>query len=99
MFLRMFGVGAMKAIAGGKVQGVVTKVSTCYWLKVNTKAIRTHAGDGAVYPHIIHFAYQVAGRTYAGKRWVYWNKRCPVQGEKLTVYYEEDAPEKFGVII
>jgi hypothetical protein len=99
MFLRMFGIGAHNAIAGSKTEGIVTAVKTCFWLKINTKPVRTHAGDGAMYPHIIHFTYQVNGQPYKGKRWVMWNKRCPVKDERIPVYYEENAPEKFAVIL
>lgn len=99
MFLRMFGIGVTDAIASKETEGTVTEVKTCWWLKINTKAVRTHPGDGAVYPHIIHFTYCVTGKTYTGKRYVNWNKRCPVKGEKLTVCYVESAPEKYAVII
>lgn len=99
MLLRMFGIGASGAFAGGQTEGTVTEVKTCYWFKVNTKPVRTYWGDGAVYPSIIHFTYTVYGQTYHGKRWVHWNKRCPVKGERITVYYEEAAPEKYAVII
>ena len=99
MLLRMFGIGVTHAIAGGQTEGTVTEVKTCYWFKVNTKPVRTHAGDGAVYPHIIHFTYNVAGQTYTGKRYVQWNKGRPVKGEKLTVYFEKENPSKFAVII
>lgn len=99
MFLRMFGIGAGNAFAGGQAEGTVTEVKTCYWFQVNTKPVRRYSGDGAVYPHIIHFTYSVAGQSYTGKRWVQWNKRCPVKGEKITVHYEENAPEKFAVIV
>lgn len=99
MFLRMLGIGVQKAIAGGQTKGTVTEVKTCFWFRVNTKPVRRFSGDGAVYPHMIHFTYRVDGRIFTGKRWVHWNKRCPVKGELLTVHYEEDAPEKFAVII
>lgn len=99
MLLRMFGIGVTNAIAGGQTEGTVTEVKTCYWFKVNTKPVRRYSGDGAVYPHIIHFTYQVGGKILTGKRFVQWNKRCPVKDEKITVYYEKDAPEKFAVIV
>ena len=99
MFLRMFGIGASGAFAGGQTEGTVTEVKTCYWFKVNTMPVRTYWGDGAVYPSIFHFTYTVYGQTYHGKRWVHWNKRCPVKGEKIAVHYEEAAPEKYAVII
>ncbi len=97
--LRMFGVGTAGAIAGGQAEGVVTEVKTCYWLKVNTKSVRRNAIDGALFPHIIHFTYTVGGQTYKGKRYVNWNKRCPVKDERITVHYERENPEKYAVII
>ena len=99
MLFRMFGIGAAKAFAGGRTEGTVTKVDTCYWLKVNTKPVRKHMADGAVFPHIIHFTYCVAGKAYCGKRWVHWSKRCPVKGEKIPVHYEEEQPGKYAVML
>ena len=99
MSLRMFGIGEGKAFAGEKTEGVVQEVKTCWWLKVNTKPVRFGTMDGAVFPHIIRFAYQAEGRTYVGKRYVSWRKRCPQKGEKLTVYYEKEDPAKYAVIV
>ena len=99
MFLRMFGIGVTDAIAGKETKGIVTEVKHCWWLKVNTKSVRKGTLDGALFPHIIHFTYSVNGQTYAGKRYVNWNKRCPVKDERLTVYYEEASPEKYAVIL
>lgn len=99
MTLRMFGIGVANAIAGGQTKGMVTEVKTCFWLKVNTKPVRRSAIDGALFPHIIHFTYSVDGQTYKGKRYVNWNKRCPVKDERITVHYERENPEKYAVII
>jgi len=99
MLLRMFGIGVSKAFAGGQTEGTVTKVDHCYWFKVNTKPVRKHMADGAVFPHIIHFSYCVGENSYSGKRWVPWNKRCPVKGEKISVHYEQERPERFAVIV
>ena len=99
MNLRMFGIGVTNAIAGGKTEGIVVDVKTCWWLKVNTKPVRQNMFDGALFPHIIHFTYTVGGQSYKGKRYVNWNKRCPEKGEKLTVYYEKDNPAKYAVIV
>ena len=99
MFLRMFGIGVTNAIAGEKTEGVVAEVKTCWWLKVNTKAVRWGTFDGAVFPHIIVFEYTVQAQTYRGKRYINWNKSCPQKGEKLTVYYEKDDPAKYAVIV
>ena len=99
MFLRMFGIGVTGAIAGKETSGIVTEVKTCWWLKVNTKAVRNGALDGAQFHHIIQFTYHVHGQTYTGKRYVNWNKCCPVKDEHITVHYEEASPEKYAVII
>lgn len=99
MNLRMFGIGTAEALAGEKTKGTVTQVKTCYWLKVNTKPVRAHMADGARFPHIIHIAYSVDGKTYTAKRWVPWHQRCPVKDESITVNYEPDAPEKYGVFL
>lgn len=99
MLLRIFGIGTANALLGSSTQGTVTEVKVCWWFKVNTKPVRLHSSDGALYPHIIRFSYQVDGLTYEGRRWIMWNRRCPVKGEKITVCYEEDAPEKYAVIL
>ena len=99
MLLSMFGLRTARAMAGGETKGSVTAVKTCYWFKVNTKAVRAYASDGAVYPHIIHFTYTVNNKVYNGKRYVQWNKRCPYEGEKITVYYEAQKPENYAVIV
>ena len=97
--LRMFGIGTAAAIAGSETKGIVYKVSTCYWLKINTKSVRTNASDGAVYPHIIHFTYTADDKEYHGKRYVQWNKRCPYKDEIITVYYESEKPDNYAVIV
>lgn len=99
MFLRMFGIGVSNAIAGEQTEGTVIDVKPCWWLKVNTKPVRRNLFDGAVFPHIIHFTYCVNGQTYTGKRYVNWNKHCPIKGEKITVYYETNKPDKYAVIM
>lgn len=96
---RMLGIGVSAAIAGKETEGIVTKVSTCYWFKVNTKPFRRFSGDGALYPHIIYFTYTANSQKYTGKRFVHWNRRCPIKGEKLTVYYEPDSPQKYAILL
>jgi len=97
--MSMFGLGVKKAIAGEQTEGVVTDVKTCWWLKVNTKPVRRNMFDGAVFPHIIYFTYTVGGQIYTGKRYVNWNKRCPIKGEKIKVNYETENPEKYAVMM
>ena len=82
-----------------QTDGIVTRVKTCWWLKINTKPIRLSMFDGAVFPHIIHFAYTVDGLAYQGKRYISYKKKCPQVGEKVTVYYDGDHPRKYSVEI
>ena len=97
---QVMGIGEEKIFAQNRaVQGKVTAVKKCWWLKVNTKAVRFGPTDGAEFPHIIYFTYTVCGQTYQGKRYINWNKRCPVVGERLTVYFEKNDPAKYAVIL
>lgn len=100
--LRCFGAGAEKIIAGNNfVDGLVTRVKTCRWLKVNTKPARMHALDGAVFPHMIYFSYTVNGTEYKGVWYVSWYisyaARCPQVGERVTVYFDRADPSKYAV--
>ena len=98
--LLMLGIGAGRIIkTGGKTSGKVTKVSTCWWPKINTKPVRKHMWDGAVYPHIIDFAYTVNGKEYTGRRYVSWEKTCPQMNETIQVYYDREDPAKYAVSI
>ena len=47
-----------------EIMGVVISVKKQWWLKVNTKPIRMHALDGAVFPHIIKVKYTVNDTEY-----------------------------------
>ena len=97
-FLCTFGVGADKIRAlDCRTAGTVTAVKTCWWLKVNTKPVRKSMADGARFPHIIHFIYHVDGFEQHGKYYVNWNYRCPQVGEKITVCYHPDTPDRFTV--
>ena len=39
--------------------GTVISVTKQWWLKVNRKPVRTHAMDGAAFPHIIKVKYTI----------------------------------------
>ena len=47
-----------------ETMGTVISVKKQWWLKINTKPVRTHALDGAIFPHIIKVQYTVDGKTY-----------------------------------
>ena len=90
-FLQTFGL--KKTIPGGqKTTASVTDVKTCWWLKVNTKPVRTHMWDGAVYPHIITYAYTVDGTAYTGRRFIWVTDRCPKPTEQIPVLYDPRQP-------
>lgn len=96
--LRCFGIGSTKITEQNhSVEGIVIRAERCWWLKINTKPVRTHPLDGAVFPHIIYFTYTVDGVKYNGSRYVSWSSRCPGIGEKITVYYEPHSPAKYAV--
>lgn len=97
---QFLGLDDKRILTGGYcTDGRVTEVKTCHWMKVNTKPVRTHALDGARFPHIIHFTYTVDGKDYHGSRFVNWNIRCPVKDESITVYYDNENPGKFAVLL
>ena len=77
-----------------KTIGVITSVKTCWWPKINTKPIRTHALDGAVFPHMIHFKYKVNGVEYKGRKYLSYTLGCPNVDDEITVFYDPDKPKK-----
>ena len=50
--------------------GTILSVKKQWWLKVNTKAVRMHPMDGAVFPYIIKVGYSVEGREYIKRKWM-----------------------------
>ena len=72
-------------------------MKACWWIKVNTKAARRHALDGARFPHIIYFTYHAGGETYQGVSCVNWAVRTPVERETVAVYYDKEHPERYAV--
>lgn len=44
--------------------GTVISVTKQWWLKVNRKPVRTHAMDGAAFPHIIKVKYTIGVKDY-----------------------------------
>ena len=79
-------------------EGTVTAVKTQWWLKVNTKPVRRHSMDGAVFPHIIHVRYRVGDREYTCRKWVRAGQRPPEAGSTVTVCCPEDRPGRGRVL-
>lgn len=87
------GFGSKKLLSSGhRVAGTVTKVSTCWWLKINTKPVRTHAMDGAIFPHMVSYTYAVNGQSYSGKRIISAYAKAPSVHAPIQVYYDESKP-------
>ena len=94
---RLLGIcGSTIRAAGSSVPGTITAVSRCWWLKINTKPVRRFSGDGAVYPSIITFSYQVDSIPYEGKLYIPYRFRVPQAGETIDVYYDPANPTKYA---
>lgn len=78
--------------------GTVILVAKQWWLKVNTKPIRMHSMDGAIFPHIIKVQYTVNEKTYFKRKWI--SAGCPVPevGSTLTVLYHPEKPDKAKIL-
>ena len=96
--LHFFGIGNDKIIATGiRTTGKVTRTHTCWYIKVNMKPVRSHALDGARFPHIFQFEYEVNGNIHTGRRFVDYNLRCPLEDERIAVYYDPENPARYAV--
>ena len=78
--------------------GVVISVKKQWWLKVNTKPIRTHALDGATFPHVIKVQYEIEGKPYTKRQWIHAG--CPVAsvGDCVKVVYCVEKPNKAKIL-
>ena len=74
--------------------GIVVSVKKQWWLKINTKAFRTHPLDGAIFPHIIRVKYTVNGREYTKRKWIRAGDPVPSVGSTVNVIYPEEKPAK-----
>lgn len=86
-----------KARLTASVTGTVTAVRECWWMKVNTKAVRSRGGDGALYPHVLTVCYTVDGQDYRGHCWVNWNRCSPQPGARVTVQYDPEKPKRKNI--
>lgn len=98
--LNVFGIGEQELFSQGiKTEGIVTDVRTWRFLKVNTKPMRVTASDGAAFPHRILFRYEAEGGPYTGSRVLSPSTDCPAVGDRVTVYYDEEKPQRCAVKI
>lgn len=80
-----------------KTIGIVTSVKKQWWQKVNKKAARLTATDGATFPHIIKIQYDVDGKEYTKTKWLSAGSSAPSIGTKVTVVYDECNPKKCSI--
>ncbi len=78
--------------------GTVIAVAKQWWLKINTRPVRMHAMDGAVFPHIIKVRYTVDGNTYTKRKWIGAGRPVPGVGDSVTVLYCPENPKKAKVL-
>jgi len=78
--------------------GTVLSAHKQWWLKINTKPVRLHALDGAVFPYIIRVAYTVDGQDYVQWKWIGAGKAVPGVGSKIRVLYRAENPKKAKIL-
>lgn len=89
--------GKKKIIAqNNRTEGVITSVEKCWWIKINTKPVRSHSLDGAVFPEIIYFKYSVNDTEYNGHKFVGIRKKFE-SGQRIAVYFDENKPSRYAV--
>ena len=95
---RMLGFGKNKIFAEGQVvRGRVTAVKRCWWLKVNTKAVRVTGLDGAKFPHVVYFTYVVNEKSFSGRRYISWTMDAPCVNDEIELYVDRNDPAKYAV--
>ena len=79
------------------VKGTIKKVTKCWWIKVNTKPVRMHALDGAIFPYIMTFTYEVDGIQYKKRKYI--GLRADAIGifGNVDVYYDKDKPSRCAI--
>jgi len=81
-----------------KTKGTVISVARQWWLKINTKPVRTHSLDGAIFPYIIKIKYTVDGMEYTKRKWISAGNPVPSVGSSVIVHYSENRPSKAKVL-
>ncbi len=76
----------------------VISVSRQWWLKVNTKPLRTHAMNGATFPYIIKVSYRVGEKEYIKRKWIPAGHPVPSAGASVAVLYDGCRPGKAKIL-
>ena len=78
--------------------GTVIAANKQWWLKINTKPVRKHAFDGAIFPYVIKVKYTVNDKEYIKRKWIHAGGIVPCIDSKAKVIYREDNPAKAKVL-
>ncbi len=81
-----------------RTKGTVISVKKQWWMKINTKTVRMHALDGAIFPHVITVEYTIDGRKYKKRKWISAGAFVPPLNSEMTVQYDENKPGKSKVL-
>ena len=81
-----------------ETMGTVVSAARQWWLKVNTKPVRTGSLDGAVFPHIIKVTYTADGAAYSKRKWIGAGNPVPGIGTAVKVIYDEEKPSKAKIV-
>ena len=81
-----------------ETMGTVVSAARQWWLKVNTKPVRTGPSDGAVFPHIIKVTYTADGAAYSKRKWIGAGNPVPGIGTAVKVIYDEEKPSKAKIL-
>ena len=74
--------------------GTIVSARKQWWLKINTKAVRAGALDGAMFPYVIKVKYLAEGKEYVKRKWVMRKDYEPMVGDTVRVIYDDMKPEK-----
>ena len=77
--------------------GTITGVKTLWFVKVNTKPVRQHGLDGAIFPYLVTITYNACGQDYKATKIIKPTAAAPVKGEKIKVFFEEENPKKCAI--
>lgn len=77
-----------------ETEGIVIKVIKLWWIKVNTKPVRKHALDGALFPHMIVVKYSVNASEFIKRKFVRARFIPPKIGDTVRVIYCVESPSK-----
>ncbi|MBR5506450.1 MAG: hypothetical protein IKV88_00190 [Clostridia bacterium] len=78
-------------------KGTIQKVTKCWWIKINTKPVRLHALDGAIFPHIMTFTYEVDGVRYKKRKYIgLMADAISICGD-VDVYYDKNRPSRCAI--